>query len=119
PDSEGIGSYPFNNPENVRWSTALAYLPDARARPNFDLRPDSLVVRIVLDGRRAVGVEVERGGERSTVTARTIVLSAGAINSPHLLLLSGIGPAGELRELGVDVVRDLPGVGRNLQDHPM
>ena len=96
----------------------MAYLGQSRDRPNLTIRPDTLVLRVVFDGRRAVGVELESDGQTETVYADEIVLSAGAIGSPHLLLLSGVGPAGELEDVGVPVTHDLPGVGKNLRDHP-
>ena len=100
-----------------RWSAASAYLKPALGRPGVALRR-ALARRIVFDGRRAVGVEVERGGRIEVVSARrAVVLAASAINSPKLLLASGIGPAAELQALGIPVVADRRGVGRNLQDH--
>ena len=118
PGSTGVGPTPLNNPGAVRVSTAMAYLGQSRDRPNLTIRPDTLVLRVVFDGRRAVGVELESDGQTETVYADEIVLSAGAIGSPHLLLLSGVGPAGELEDVGVPVTHDLPGVGKNLRDHP-
>ena len=118
PEATGIGPAPLNNREGIRFSTALAYLAQARHRPNLTIRANVLVRHILFAGKRAVGVEVESGGECITVAGEQIVLSAGAIASPHLLLLSGVGPAAQLRALGIAVVHDLPGVGRNLRDHP-
>ena len=118
PESTGIGPAPLNNRDGVRLSTALAYLDQARHRLNLTIRANVSVRRILFAGRRAVGVEAESGGESVTVEGEQIVLSAGAIASPHLLLLSGVGPAAQLRNLGIEVVHDLPGVGRNLRDHP-
>jgi choline dehydrogenase len=118
PKSTGIGPAPLNNRDGVRISTALAYLDQARHRLNLTIRANVTVRRILFAGKRAVGVEVESGGEIVTVEGEHIVLSAGAIASPHLLLLSGVGPAAQLQGLGIDVVYDLPGVGRNLRDHP-
>ena len=118
PDSTGVGPCPFNNPNRIRWSTALGYLNPARDRPNLTIMPDALAHRIVFDGNRAVGVDVEADDEVRTVLGDEIVLSAGAIGSPHLLMLSGVGPAGHLAESGVPVVSDSPGVGQNLRDHP-
>jgi choline dehydrogenase len=118
PESTGIGPAPSNNREGIRVSTALAYLDQARHRLNLTIRAHVLATRLVFDGKRVRGVEVESGGERFTVEGDQIVLSAGAIASPHLLLLSGVGPAEHLRSLGLEVVHDLPGVGQNLQDHP-
>lgn len=118
PESTGIGPCPTNNRDGVRVSTSLAYLDQARHRLNLTIRPNVLTRRVLFDGRRAVGVEVESAGERFIVEGNEIVLSAGAIGSPHLLLLSGIGPTTQLKEFGIDVIQDSPGVGRNLQDHP-
>jgi choline dehydrogenase len=97
---------------------ALAYLDPARHRLNLTIKGNIMVRRILFDGKRAVGVEVESGGERFTVEGKNIVLSAGAIGSPHTLLLSGVGPAAHLQSVGVPLVHDLPGVGQNLRDHP-
>ena len=118
PGSTGVGPTPLNNPGGVRVSTAMAYLGQSRDRPNLTIRPDTLAHRVVFDGRRASGVEIETGGRIETVHADEIVLSAGAIGSPHLLLLSGVGPARELEGTGAPVAHDLPGVGKNLRDHP-
>lgn len=118
PDSTGIAPVPMNNRNGVRVSTALAYLDQARHRLNLTVRANVAVTRILFESNRAVGVEAESGGERFTVEGDQIVLSAGAIASPQLLLLSGVGPSEHLRGLGIDVVQDLPGVGQNLRDHP-
>jgi choline dehydrogenase len=119
PWSTGVGPYPLNNPDRVRISTAIGYLSRVRGLPNFTLRPDAMVRRVVFDGTRAVGVEYERDGEVSVAEAEEIVLSGGAIGSPHLLLLSGVGPGDQLARFGIELVHELPGVGRNLRDHPM
>ena len=119
PDSTGIGPIPMNNPEGVRMSTALTYLRAVRHRLNLTVRPDVVVRRILFDGNTAVGVEVESGGEIYQIEANQIVLSSGAMASPQLLMLSGVGPAGHLAEMGIPVVHDLPGVGQNLRDHPI
>jgi choline dehydrogenase len=118
PESTGIGPAPSNNQEGVRISTALAYLDQARDRPNLTIRADVTARRILFAGKRAVGVEAESGGERFIVEGAQIVLSAGYIASPQLLMLSGVGPGEQLRSLGIEVVQDLPGVGQNLRDHP-
>jgi choline dehydrogenase-like flavoprotein len=97
---------------------AIAYLDPARHRLNLTIKGKIMVRRILFDGTRAVGVEVESGGERFTVEGEQIVLSGGAIGSPHVLLLSGVGPGAQLQSVGVPVVYDLPGVGQNLRDHP-
>ena len=118
PDSTGIGPAPSNNCDGVRFSTALAYLAASRHRPNLTICPHTLVTRVIFDGRRAKAVEVENGANRTLIEADQIVLSGGAIASPHLLMLSGIGPAEQLRKVGIGVIQDLPGVGENLLDHP-
>ena len=118
PDASGIGPIPYNNPNGIRWSTALGYLDLGRHRLNLTIRPNSMVRRLVIEGKRVTGVEVESGGERFTVEGEEIILSAGAIGSPHILMLSGVGPADNLRSVGIPVVHDLPGVGQNLRDHP-
>ena len=119
PDSGGVGSIPMNNPNGIRMSTGLTYINPNRHRLNLTVRGNVLVRRILFDGNRAVAVEVESGGEVFRVEADEIVLSAGAIASPQMLMLSGVGPATHLRSLGIPVVRDLPGVGQNFRDHPM
>ena len=119
PDVSGIGPTPHNNPDGIRWSTNLGYLSLSRHRLNLTLRPDCLVHRVLFDGDRAVGVEVESGGEKFTVRGDEIILSAGAVASPQLLMLSGVGPADHLQDLGIPVVKDSPGVGQNLRDHPV
>ena len=123
PEATGVGQMPLNNPGGVRMSTAITYLDACRHRLNLTVRPNALARRIVFDGGsasspRAVGVEVESGGETFVVEGAETILSAGAIHSPHLLLLSGVGPAEELRPLGISPVRDLPGVGRSMKNHP-
>ena len=118
PDSTGVGPTPLNNVDGVRWSTALGYLNDARSRPNLTIAARTQAMRVLFEGRRAVGVEVESEGQAISYYADEVVLAGGAIGSPHLLLLSGVGPANHLSEMGIDVVQDMPGVGRNLRDHP-
>jgi choline dehydrogenase len=119
PDATGIGPVPCNNPNGIRWSTALGYLNLARHRLNLTLRPNCMVHRILFDGKKAVAVEVESGGQTFTVEGEEIILSSGAIASPHLLLLSGVGPAEQLRSCTIPTVHHLPGVGQNLRDHPI
>ncbi|MCH7746227.1 MAG: mycofactocin system GMC family oxidoreductase MftG [Chloroflexi bacterium] len=119
PDSSGVSPTPYNNPNGIRWSTALGYLNPSRHRLNLTLRPNCTVRRILFDGNRATGVEVESGGERFIVEGDEIILSGGAIASPQLLMLSGIGPADHLKGLGISMIRDVPGVGQNLRDHPI
>jgi choline dehydrogenase len=116
---EGVGLYQVTCHRGRRWSTADAYLRPALPRPNLTVRSGALVTRVLLDGTRAIGVGYTAAGEqRSAFAEAEVILSGGAINSPQLLMLSGIGPAAHLREVGVDPVLDLPGVGENLHDHP-
>ncbi|QIS14162.1 GMC family oxidoreductase [Nocardia arthritidis] len=117
PHAQGIGPIPFNQLDGVRQSTALTYLAAARTRPNLTVRGGVRVERILLDGTRATGVLLAEPEE--TLYADRVVLAAGAYGSPLLLLRSGIGPAAELGESGIETAVDLPGVGRNLQDHPL
>ncbi len=118
PDATGVGAVAFNTWDNLRWSTAIGYLPEARQRSNLTIKPDSLVRRVLFEGKRATGVLAETGGERLVIEGEQIILSAGAVGSPHLLLLSGIGPANQLDATGLEQVHALPGVGQNLRDHP-
>ena len=118
PDATGVGPYPLNNPEGIRWSTAIGFLSMARHRINLTIRPNCTTRRVLFDDTRATGVEVESGGESFVVYGDEIILSAGPIGSPHLLMLSGIGPADQLAEHGISLVKDVPGVGQNLRDHP-
>ena len=113
-----ISPRPMNNIDGVRMSTSLTFLSAARHRLNLTVRGNIHARRIILDGDRAVGVEVESGGEIFTVAGREIILCSGTIGSAQLLLLSGIGPGDHLREMGIPVRHDLPGVGRNFRDHP-
>ncbi len=119
PDSAGVGPFPMNNPDGVRMSTALTYLNPNRHRLNLTVRANVHVRRLLFEGRKAVGVEVESGGEQFVVAGRQIVLSAGAVASPQILMLSGIGPTAHLQSLGIPALHDLPGVGQNLRDHPL
>ncbi len=115
---EGFGPMHMTVRNGVRESTANAYLRPVRKRPNLDVITQAMTRRVIMEGKRAVGVEIERGGKRSTIRAsREVILSAGSIGSPALLQVSGIGPASTLKSAGVDVVHDLAGVGENLQDH--
>ncbi|MBE9556447.1 MAG: choline dehydrogenase [Proteobacteria bacterium] len=114
---EGFGPMEMTIWKGRRWSAANAYLKPALKRPNASMQR-GLARRILFEGKRAVGVEYERGGRIETVRARReVIIAASSINSPKLLKLSGIGPAAELREHGIEVVADRPGVGENLQDH--
>jgi choline dehydrogenase len=115
---EGFGRMDMTIRDGVRCSAANAYLKPAMKRPNLTVRTGALATAIRFEGRRAVGIDYERGGVTETVGARReVILAGGPINSPQLLKLSGIGPATELRSHGIAVVHDLPGVGENLQDH--
>ena len=115
---EGVGFYQLTQRAARRSSTASAYLKPALARPNLQLRLNSVVTRIVVEGGRAIGVEIVEKGRAAILRAdREVILASGAIGSPKLLLQSGIGPAGHLGACGVKAVHDLPGVGGNLQDH--
>lgn len=118
PQGTGIGPAPLNNVDSVRWSTALGYLNPARHRLNLTIKPRCRVRRILFDGNRATAVEVLSGGEKFIVEGEEIVVSAGAIGSPHLLMLSGVGPREELHSFDIPLVHHLPGVGKNLRDHP-
>jgi len=118
PEATGVSPRARNTTEGMRISTAQAYLGPARHRANLTIRGDASVRRIVVEEGRATGVIVESAGDTSKVAAGEVVLSAGAIGSPHLLLLSGIGPTDDLQRAGVPLVQHLPGVGQNLRDHP-
>ncbi|MCF4165637.1 choline dehydrogenase [Zavarzinia compransoris] len=116
---EGVGLFQFTIKDGRRWGVRNAYLEPVMARPNLTVLSDARVLKLVMDGRRATGVSVDRGGKREILkAAREVILSAGSFNSPQIMLLSGIGPAEELRAKGIGVVHDLPGVGKNLQEHP-
>ena len=115
---EGFGPMDMTVHRGRRWSAANAYLRPAAGRPNLAVETDAFATRILLDGRRASGIEYRRGNTVRTARAqREIILSTGPVNGPQLLMLSGIGPAAHLREHGIAVVHDLPGIGGNLQDH--
>jgi len=117
-DASGVGAIPLNTVDGLRFSTLVGYLNPARDRPNLSIVDECTAVRLLLDGQRVLGVEVVRHGEATRIEAGEVVLSCGAVGSPHLLMLSGIGPADQLRTAGVQVAVDLPGVGQNLRDHP-
>jgi choline dehydrogenase len=120
PEQDGATMFQVMQRSGRRWSAADAYLRPASGRPNLEIVTGALVLGIELDGARATGVRYRdrRGREQVAPAAAEVILSAGALQSPKLLLLSGIGPADELRMVGVRARHDLPGVGRNLQDHP-
>ncbi len=114
---EGFAPFDRNISRGRRLSAARAYLHPVMRRPNLTVRCRAFVTRILFDGSRATGVEYRSGATTATVTAGEIILCGGSINSPQLLQLSGVGPADLLRQHGIAVVADLPGVGENLQDH--
>lgn len=117
---EGAGLYQVTCKRGKRWSTWKAYLEPVRGRPNLTIRTGVLATGVVLDGTRATGVRYLTGQTEHTAYADgEVILCGGAVNSPQLLMLSGIGPANHLRELEIDVVVDSPGVGANLHDHPV
>lgn len=118
PGGTGVSPYPINSRDRRRVSTNDAYLEGARDLPNLTIRGDALVDRVLFEGNRAVGVSYRTDGQERTVRADTVVLSAGAVHSPAILMRSGIGPASQLRSLGIELRSDLP-VGQGLQDHPM
>jgi len=120
PEQDGAAMFQVTQRDGRRWSSADAFLRPVLRRPNLAVRTKAMVLGVELEGERAVGVRVRQGrdGNELVRAERQVVLCAGAIGSPQLLLLSGIGPADELRQVGVPVHHDLPGVGRNLQDHP-
>jgi choline dehydrogenase len=115
---EGCGFYQTTTSNRRRWSTAKAYLEPARTRPNLEIRTGAHATRVLIENDRAVGVEYRSAAGMRTARARgEVIVSGGAYGSPQLLLLSGLGPAGHLSEMGVTVLRDMPAVGSNLHDH--
>ena len=118
PDSGGVGPIPMNNPDGIRMSTSLTYLNPVRHRLNLTVRSGVTAHRLIFDGNRAVGVQVESGGEVFVVEGDEIICCGGAVGSPQLLLLSGVGPSEHIQEMGIQVHHELPGVGQNLRDHP-
>ena len=120
PEQDGASLFQVTQKRGRRWSAADAYLRPAMSRPNLEVITGAHVLGLELGGERVTGVRYRpgRGGEQVTRPEREVLLCAGSIGSPHVLLLSGIGPADELAEVGVEVRHDLPGVGKNLQDHP-
>ena len=119
PTGSGAGPQPMNKLGQLRISSALAYLAPARLRPNLTIRAETHVRRLLIKNRACIGIEVENSaGQTEQLFARTVVLSAGAIMSPAILMRSGLGPAAQLSQLGIPVVEDIPAVGQNLSDHP-
>ncbi|MEX3925058.1 GMC family oxidoreductase [Paraburkholderia sp. BR10936] len=119
-EQEGIGVYQVTQDHGERWSAYRGYLqPHVEQRKNLHIETVAMTQRILFDGKRATGVEYRQGGVLKTLRARReVILSAGAFQSPQLLMLSGIGDAAELQQYGIPVLHHLPGVGKNLQDHP-
>jgi len=119
PEQDGVTMTPVFQKRGRRWSAADAYLRAAMKRPNLEVRTGAEVLGIAIEDGRATGVRWREGGaERFAAASGEVILCAGAIGSPQLLMLSGIGPADHLRQLGIEPRHDLPGVGENLQDHP-
>jgi choline dehydrogenase len=119
PDGYGAGPHPMNKLGRLRVSAAVGYLAPARIRPNLDVLANTLTRRVVISKGRCTGVEIEdSGGDVRTISANLVILSAGALMSPAILLRSGIGAEAQVQQLGVEPVADLPGVGENLSDHP-
>jgi choline dehydrogenase len=117
-DQEGVGYYQLTTRKGLRCSTAVAYLNPAKRRPNLTIEAQAQAEKILFDGTRAVGVQYRQNGQSQTVKAkREVILSAGALQSPQLLQLSGIGPSPLLKKFNIAPVHVLPGVGENLQDH--
>src|SRR5215470_13758008 len=115
---EGVGYSQMSRNGRLRGSTARTFLAQARGRPNLRIETKALAVKLLFQGRRCVGVVFrQHGQERRAMAAREVILSGGTINSPHLLQVSGVGPAAHLKSIGVPLVHDLPGVGANLSDH--
>ena len=119
PDGTGVAQIAMNRRGRVRWSTNLGYLAPARHRLNLTIHSGCLVDRVLFDGERAVGLIVESGGQQQLIRAGEVILSAGAPQSPAILLRSGVGPAAELERHGIEPVGTLEGVGNNFMDHPM
>ncbi len=118
PYGYGAGPHPMNKLGRLRVSCAIGYLAPARIRPNLTITADTLVRRVIIENGKAVGVEVESGGEVSEIRAKLVVLSGGSLMTPPILMRSGIGRKAELESHGIDVIVDEPGVGHNLSDHP-
>ena len=116
-DQEGVGYYDFTIKNGNRHSASTAYLKPVMKRKNLTILTECHTLKITTDGKRATGVEYADGTRVKAKARKEVILSAGAVNSPQILLLSGIGPADELKQHGIDVVHDLQGVGKNLQDH--
>lgn len=117
-DQEGVGYSQMSRNGRLRGSTAQTFLAEAKKRPNLRVETNAQASSLVFDGKRCVGVRFDQKGEFKTLrAAREVIVSGGTVNSPHLLQVSGVGPGDHLNSIGVEVVHDLPGVGRNLSDH--
>ena len=115
---EGVGYSQMTRNGPFRGSTAQTFLAEAKGRPNLRVETDAQATRLLFEGKRCMGVAFRQGGtDREVRAAKEVILCGGAVNSPHLLQISGVGPAAHLHAIGVEVVHDLPGVGANLQDH--
>ena len=117
PEYTGVAARVENNVDGRRMSVSTCYLNPNRGRSNLTIQANTLVKRILFSGRRAVAVEVESKGEVTTIEAGEIIVSAGAVASPQLLMVSGVGPSQQLRQFDIPLIQDLPGVGKNLRDH--
>ena len=116
---KGCGPYHVTQKGGKRWSTAAAYLHPVEDRSNLEVKTKARVCRVVFDGKKATGIIIRQGKEEKFLRAnRGVILSAGAFQSPQILMLSGVGPAEHLRDNGISIVQDLKGVGQNLHDHP-
>ena len=119
PDSEGVGPLPLNNPNGIRWSTSLTYLPTSRKRKNLQVIQKTIVEKIIIKDGKAIGILTESSSIEKQLMGGEIILCAGAIGTPKLLMLSGIGLESHLNDKNIRTVVNLPGVGENLRDHPM
>ena len=117
PKSIGVGALTVNNVNGIRMNTAITYLEPALNRPNLTIRGDVFVQRILFAGRKASGIETLSHGQKLLLKGDEVVLSAGAVKSPHLLMLSGVGPADQLSKFNIPVIHDSPNVGQNFSDH--
>ena len=118
PGSWGSGPHPMNKLGRLRISTAIGYLAPARARPNLTIQGSTLTRRLLIEGGRVVAAEVERDGAIELVRGGLFVLSAGSLQSPAILMRSGVGPRAQLESFGIEVIRDVPAIGAKLSDHP-
>ena len=118
PDGEGVGAIPLNYVDGVRVSTAIGYINPSRNRLNLTIKPNVIAHRVLFQDKQAVGLLAESGGEMFELHGQTIILSAGAIASPQLLMLSGVGPKDVLEGLQIPIVHESPGVGKGMKNHP-